>query len=103
MTYCGLGVGFIYDILRFTRWTMNASRALTALLDLLFCALALAAVLFFFIISGEKGLRVYVVLGLCCGVLLYVVGISPFASRAAAYLLDLSRKKAKKTGNKARN
>ena len=96
MTHCGLAVGFTYDVLRVLRWALKSPPRLTAALDVLFGVLALATVLFFFVLTGEKGLRVYVVLGLLCGVTLYGTGIAPLTARLYAFFLQKKTKNAKK-------
>ena len=69
----GLAIGLFYDFLSLFR--RKSSRALAAILDIVFflcsgalCACALA-------MGGEKSLRFYAILGVLCGAGIYSLGI----------------------------
>jgi len=83
MMYLGLGLGLIYDILGFLRrsgkkgWTVGA--------DLLFFLLAGAALTLALVKTGQEGLRLYALLGLACGGMIYLLGLRRLMIGTAAF------------------
>ncbi len=82
--YAGLAMGLGYDVLRALRWTVRAGRAVTAMLDALFCLFCLAAFLFALYRANTGRLYLYTVLGAVCGSVLYFAGISHLVLPALA-------------------
>ncbi len=73
MIYLGIGLGLIYDVLGLLRKTKK--RSLIAGADLLFFLLAGGVLTFALVMTGQDGLRLYSLLGLVCGGLLYILGL----------------------------
>lgn len=81
----GLVSGFCYDLYKVTRGTLRLRRIGTALGDVLFW-LVLTVVVFFLLLAGNWGeVRLYVLLGLAIGALIYL----KLLSRHATILLQL--------------
>ena len=75
--YSGLFIGLVYEALRLARRIFQAGKWLTALLDILFWAIAaLVAALALFMINGGV-LRLYSVCGFLLGALMFIFGVSP--------------------------
>ena len=73
LLYAGFGAGLLYDALalvcrRFPAWARAGADVVWCLLTACACAAALAA-------GGERAARLYALLGLCCGGLLYALGL----------------------------
>lgn len=73
LLYAGFGAGLFYDALalvcrRFPVWARAGADVLWCLLTACACAFALA-------VGGERAARLYALLGLCCGGLLYGLGL----------------------------
>ena len=73
LLYAGFGAGLFYDALalvcrRFPAWARAGADVLWCLLTTCACAFALA-------VGGERAARLYALLGLCCGGLLYGLGL----------------------------
>ncbi len=84
MIYLGLGLGVIYDVLGLLRKTKN--KGLTAGADLLFFLLAGGALTLALVMTGQDGLRLYSLLGLACGGLLYMLGLRRLVLGIAAFV-----------------
>ncbi len=69
----GLTAGALYDVMGLIR--RGLPRWAQAPLDLIWCALAAAACLLALALGGEKRVRLYALLGLCCGGGIYCLGI----------------------------
>ena len=81
----GTGVGLIYDVFRAVRRVIWPGRAGETVCDALFCLLNLAAVFRFAIVNAAGQWRLFVLLGVCAGGLLWLGCLS-----AAALPLFLS-------------
>ncbi len=78
--YSGLFIGLVYEALRLVRRVFRAGKWLTALLDILFWAIAaLVAALALFLINGGN-LRLYSVCGFLLGALMFIFGVSPLVT-----------------------
>lgn len=73
MVYLGLGLGFVYDGLGLLR--RSGKKGWTVGTDLLFFLLAGAALTLALIITGQDELRIYALLGLVCGGIVYLLGL----------------------------
>ncbi len=73
--YAGLAAGVAYDLLRLLRALLKAGPVATALIDLVFWTVAAALVAVAAAFAGAPGLRFYLVLGACCGGLLWAAGL----------------------------
>lgn len=85
MVYAGLLCGVLYDVLRVLRRITGAGRLWSAAADMAFwtaaaavCALALMRVL-------RGPVRLYALLGACCGMCLYLLGVSELLYGAAQW------------------
>ena len=76
MLYGGLAVGVLYDLARGVRSVLHAGPVLTGVLDLLFGALACLPAGLLVAAFSHEGLRAYMLLGMACGLLLYLAGVS---------------------------
>ena len=72
--YAGLAAGVAYDMLRLLRLFFHAGKLLTAVFDILFWIVAAGMVAIAAALSGEEGLRFYLLLGTLCGMLLWAGG-----------------------------
>ncbi len=84
MVYLGLGLGLIYDGLRLLRRPGKKIRVIGA--DLLFFLLAGAALTLALVVTGQEGLRLYALLGLICGGMIYLLGLRRLLLGVAAFL-----------------
>ena len=89
LLYAGAVSAVLYDLLGLVR--RRAGKLMTALLDVFFfvsmavlCAPLLAA-------SGQDGLRMYALLGVVCGALLYSLGLRALARAAFRYWTGKNR------------
>lgn len=73
MVYLGLGLGFVYDGLGLLRKLGKKGWAIGT--DLLFFLLAGASLTLALVITGQDELRIYALLGLVCGGLVYLLGL----------------------------
>ena len=73
MVYLGLGLGLVYDGLGLVR--RSGKKGWTVGTDLLFFILAGAALTLALVITGQEGLRLYALLGLACGGIIYLLGL----------------------------
>ncbi len=73
MVYLGLALGLVYDVLGLVR--KSGKKAPVFLADLLFFLLAGAALTLVLVMTGQNSLRVYALLGLLCGGILYLLGL----------------------------
>lgn len=73
--YAGLAAGAAYDMLRLLRVFLHAGRLLTALFDVVFWMLTAGMVALAVALSGEEGLRFYLLIGTVCGMLLWAGGL----------------------------
>ncbi len=73
LMYVGLGLGLVYDVLHLGRKAER--KAVTAAADLLFFLLAGLALTLSLVVTGQNGLRLYALLGLVCGGIVYVMGV----------------------------
>ena len=72
--YAGLAAGVAYDMLRLMRRFLRAGKLITAILDIVFWVIAAGMVAVAAALSGEEGLRFYLILGMLCGMLLWAGG-----------------------------
>jgi spore cortex biosynthesis protein YabQ len=83
----GLGVGALYDLLRLLRRRLGG-RVLGPVLDLLFWA-AVTAALFLYVIAATGGqVRLYILLALFGGAVLYFLTLSPWVLSLGELLAD---------------
>lgn len=73
MVYLGLGLGLVYDGLGLLRKIGKKRWAIVT--DLLFFLLAGASLTLALVITGQDELRIYALLGLVCGGLVYLLGL----------------------------
>lgn len=73
MVYLGLGLGLVYDGLGLMR--RSGKKGWTIGTDLLFFLLAGASLTLALVITGQDELRIYALLGLVCGGLVYLLGL----------------------------
>ncbi len=85
--YAGLAAGVAYDLLRLLRLSLKAGRVVTALLDLVFWVITAALVAVATALSGAKGLRLYLLLGAACGMLLWAAGLRQIMRGAGRLVL----------------
>ena len=83
MVYLGLGLGLIYDGVGLLRRSGKKGRAVV--LDLFFFLLAGAALTLALVMTGQEGLRLYALLGLVCGGIVYLLGLRRLISGVAAF------------------
>jgi len=99
--YAGLIAGVAYDLLRLFRLLARAGKAVTALVDIVFWLLAAAMLAVAAALSGVHGLRFYLILGLCSGLLLWAAGLRRAAKAASGIILNIFVKN--REGNDDRN
>ena len=92
LLYAGIAAGAAYDLMAPLR--ALCPRALRALPDLIWCLLAAAACALALAFGGEGQLRLYALLGLCCGGGIYCLGLR----RAGQGAIALWKKAKKKRG-----
>lgn len=85
----GVAAALTYGALRLARRALHAGKTLTALLDLLFWLAAAGLTATAGALSGVEGLRLYMLLGVLCGFLLWEAGVR----RALAALSGALRRK----------
>ncbi len=83
MVYLGMGLGLVYDGLGFLR--RLGKKGLTIGGDLFFFLLAGAALTLALVMTGQEGLRVYALLGLVCGGIVYLLGLRRLIAGIAAF------------------
>ena len=100
MVYLGLALGLIYDGLSPLR--RSRKKGLTACMDLIFFLLAGAALTLALVVTGQDGLRLYALLGLLCGGILYLMGLRRLLLGVAAFFGKRIVKPAKEAMARAR-
>ena len=73
--YAGLFTGLLYDALSVPRRLLKPNRTLAGAIDLLFWVAAAVVFTVVTVMSGGDGLRGYMLLGFCSGLVIYWVGI----------------------------
>jgi len=73
--YAGLFTGFIYALLSILRHIAKPNKTITGIIDIFFWIAAAAVFTAVIALSGGDGLRGYMLLGFCSGMLIYRVGI----------------------------
>lgn len=71
----GVAAALVYDLLRVARRVLHAGSLLTAGLDLLFWLAAAALTAAAGALCGVEGLRLYMLLGVLCGFLVWEAGV----------------------------
>ena len=87
--YAGLAAGALYDILRLLRLFLHSGKITTALLDGIFWVAAAFIVSAAVALSGENGLRFYVLLGIGSGMLLWAGGLRRLLRLVESFLLRI--------------
>lgn len=77
MVYAGLFVGALYDVMRLVRTFLTAGPVLTLAADLVFGAGSAALLIAFMYKANYLDLRLYLLLGAVCGLLLYEFTLGP--------------------------
>jgi spore cortex biosynthesis protein YabQ len=83
MVYLGVALGLVYDVLGLVR--KIGKKAPVFLADLLFFLLAGAALTLALVMTGQNSLRLYALLGLLCGGILYLLGLRRLLLGIAAF------------------
>lgn len=93
MLYGGFAIGIVYDLLRVIRAVFRVKRLGNAILDGVFWLIA--ALICFALLYWLNGaeLRLFSLLGLCAGAVIYLWGISRLAQ---SFFADIARKMAKR-------
>jgi spore cortex biosynthesis protein YabQ len=91
--YAGLAAGVAYDLLRLMRLFLRTGKLVTALFDIVFWVLAAGMVAIAAALSGEEGLRFYLILGTLCGMLIWALGFRRLVLLLERTILNLSVKK----------
>lgn len=84
MVYVGLGLGLVYDVLHLA--PRPGKKGLTAVADLLFFLLAGLSLTLALVVTGQEGLRLYALLGLVCGGIVYLLGVRRLLKGVAAFV-----------------
>ena len=100
MVYLGLALGILYDGLSPLR--RSGKKGLTACTDLIFFLLAGAALTLALVVTGQDGLRLYALLGLLCGGILYLMGLRRLLLGVAAFFRKRIVKPAQEAMTRAR-
>lgn len=85
----GLALGAFYDVLRAARIHFRLRRWGTGLLDVLFCFTGLMGFLLLMLRGTDGRLRLYLLLGLAAGFLLYRKTVSVYLLRLLLWVLRL--------------
>lgn len=85
----GVALGVLYDLLRAVRTHFRLRRWGTGLLDALFCLLGLVGFLLLMLRGTDGRLRLYLLLGLGAGFLLYRKAVSVWVLRLLLWILRL--------------
>ena len=88
LLYAGAAAAILYDLIAFVR--RRCPPAPAAALDILWCLMAGALCLSALILRGESRLRLYALLGLCCGAGIYCLGLRRIV-RSVAFRLAKKR------------
>ncbi|MGI5878412.1 MAG: spore cortex biosynthesis protein YabQ [Christensenellales bacterium] len=94
MLFGGLLLGLAYDLIRAIRRLFRTGKLLTALLDALYCLLALPLAFFILWRAADMALRPWMLGGLALGAAIYFAGPSVFLMRAWMALLRAARRAA---------
>ncbi len=92
LLYAGAAAAVLYDLAAFLRRRCPAGIA--AALDLTWCLVSGALCLLALILGGESRLRLYALLGLCCGAGIYRLGLRRVLLSAAARLSGKKKNRA---------
>lgn len=87
MLYAGLAVGFYASLDSAARRLFEAGRLLSLFMDLLLGAAIAVITCIALMIASDGELRLYSLMGLLCGFLIYQGTIAPLLKRTAALLL----------------
>ncbi len=97
----GIGMAFIYDLLRIFRKVVGHNRWAEAFEDLLYCLWAGLQIYLMLFEYHNGDLRFYMILGACLGILLYTVSIGNIFVYYSAKLLNRTKDTACKAAQKA--
>jgi spore cortex biosynthesis protein YabQ len=88
----GAAIGFFYDIFRIFRKTASHKNIAVQLEDLFFW-LAATVLVFYFMLNQNYGeIRFFVIIGVVCGLALYVATISRWVVAAAVAIINFLKK-----------
>lgn len=75
-TLNGILIGFLFDFFRILRKTFKTTNIVTYIEDIIFWILTGISVIFFMYKFSDGALRLFMFLGLCCGIVLYMLAFS---------------------------
>jgi spore cortex biosynthesis protein YabQ len=97
--WSGMALGLAYDIFRAVRRATQAGKAMTAVLDVLFCMLAAGTALLVIYVTGGEA-RAYLFAAMAGGALLYLAGPGALIRMAAARIAGFAARKARERAGK---
>lgn len=92
MMYAGLGVGLYSVIDRSARRLFGAGRVLSAAMDFLFGLVAAFIVLMALLLAADGEMRLYALMGVLCGWLIFTATLAPLLEKALALSARLARR-----------
>lgn len=94
LLYAGAASGVLYDLI--APFRRRAPRPAAILLDAAWCLLTAGLCFFALTLGGEKEMRIYALLGLCCGAGVYSLGVRRLGQWTAGILRKLMPRPAQK-------
>ena len=88
----GCGLGVLFDVVRVFRAYMPKSRILTAMADIVFWLIAVAALLAFILTVSGGRMRWYVLFGVFCGCFVYMSALSEIIYKVMKASVRILRK-----------
>lgn len=85
----GLIIGLLFDIFRILRKTFKTNNFITYIEDILFWTLTGISIIFFMYNFSDGNLRIYMILGLIIGVLIYLITFSKIIINISIVLINI--------------
>ena len=91
-TLNGIFIGFLFDIFRIIRKTFKTNDIATYIEDVIFWILAGITILFTMYKFSDGELRIYTIIGIAIGVVIYMLTVSTFIINISVYFVNMIKK-----------
>ena len=88
-TLNGIIIGLLFDIFRILRKTIKTNNFVTYIEDILFWTLTGMSIIFFMYNFSDGNLRIYMILGLIIGTLIYIVTFSKIITKISIMCINI--------------
>ena len=91
-TVNGILIGLLFDFFRILRKTIKTVNMVTYIEDILFWILTGISIIFFMYKFSDGSLRLFMLLGLCFGIIVYMLTLSNLIIKTVIYIIEILKK-----------